>query len=1433
MYQRELAFTHSNWLYLELLNVAWPEGRGNRETKAPIRYFGKFFYNDGRCSVKVPPGKLRVEVWKGFEYQPQTRIVALAAGERKPLELALRRSISSTDLNYWGGDLHLHFDRVSREDERVLFDLLEAEDIQYALNLTWNNDTTTYRGTMDALSNPQRAMGERSIGTRGDYSILSEQEYRGNVYGHMLFAMLDHLVLPGAVHNINDWPVYGEVAKEIQAQNGYAFHAHGGYAQEVYADVVQGRVDGVELLQFGKYRGIQLEGWYHILNTGLRLPAYGASDFDACRKLGDCRTYGYHKGRPTMRQWLDAVAQGRSFVTSGPILLVEVDGHLPGDTIQRTGDGPYEVRIALQARSNVAPITNVDIIVNGEVVQELNLPRDEQPSQWFRHEQTLPLNRPSWIAARAYSRSPTGTPDAESHTNPIFVNIDGNAPYHEADVDWLIAELDKQITFHEQRVFDKQHLAIRFFERSKELLEGTRRQGQRRASEVPTRTSAADSATESASALQEFLETIPPRTPDEALAEMRTVDGLRLDLFAAEPMVTDPVVAAFDEHRQLFVGELVDYPYKPSEGGLPLGRVRILVDEDNDGHADQAHVFADRLLWPTGIAPWRGGVFVASAPDIWYLKDTDGDYRADVRQKVFTGFGTQNQQGMLNNLVLGIDGKIHGSTSSNGGDVRRVNPSDAQPVNLNGQAFRFDPDTFALEAILGNAQFGNTFDDLGHRFTCSESSPIVQVMVPPGYFQSNPHLRFSGTTREISVDGIDVFRISPVEPWRTIRSQRRVASRWLDAANPAVSHTNITSAAGLTCYRGDAFPVEMRGNMFVGCAQTHLVHRRRLEREGIQLHAHRVDEQQEINRSPDTWFRPVNFVNAPDGTLYVLDLYRETIESVHIPRDVAELLDLRNGRGYGRIYRLAPSDFKRPERPRLASATTAQLVAFLESENGWRRDTAQRLLNERQNQAAVRPLRELFSMSAADTTRLHAIYCLHQLGSLGPDILKSALVDESASVRRHTLRLAEEHWEGDVRLLDACLRLADDSDQEVRRQLALSLAASSEGRRLDAIQRLARRDGGDRWMRSAVLSAVPVDSAELFSRLAVDEGFLGQDHGLSFLIELSGQIGRRADAGEVDAFLEVLVTSDYFQESLDCQRHVLLALAKPLRRSGHCILESASTSSVAEMVYEQLNWAQRAAASDDSTAAVRQQAYVMLGFGQFNEAEGAFRAGISADADPSVQLAAVSALLELDDATIPTLLIEQWSGLAPDAARETIRVLVSRDDATNQLLNAIESEVLPPTCLSASDRSTLREHPSEAIRQRAESILGVVSPRADVLATYQAALAASGDLANGKRMYDEHCATCHKYGERGYDVGPNLAVIDYHTGETLLVHILDPNRDVNPKYQQYVVADQSGLLHVGMIAAQSAGSIILRQEEGKEVEVPSVNVESLQNRGSL
>ncbi|MCA9131600.1 MAG: CehA/McbA family metallohydrolase, partial [Planctomycetales bacterium] len=720
-------------------NGVWPDaGWGNRPGKAPVRYLGRFFYCDGRASLQVPAGAVRVEVWKGFEFQPHTLTTTALAGQTQELQLQLSRSVPMQPHDYWSGDPHIHIQRMDEADDRKILGLMKAEDIHVGSILAYNEPAGPYAGLMNRMEAPQRqGTGRRSTRADGSYVIQSAQEYRSAHYGHLNLYLLDELVMPGQSHNADNWPPFGQVGQMARALGGVSLYAHGGYAQEIYADVAQGNVDGVELLQFGVYRGIGLTDWYHILNSGFRFPAMGACDYPACRKLGDCKTYvrlPAVETTPDFEQWTRGMAAGHSFFTNGPMLLFTVDGKHPGERIDIAKNATARVTARLKVRSEVAPVTHVQLIGNGRIIHEMVVPKNQGMGSWLELELPVEITSSSWLAARAYSLSELGTPDAEAHTNPVWIYQDNAAPYERQSLDVMVAAIDAQIALHKKRKFEEQAQVIAYFEKSRDILMKIRERGGASANGHPSELDVVQGMLDdpgkrehSEEELREFLKPVPAKPIPEVLQSFELVDGFSMQLVAHEPLVNDPVAACFDADGNLYVCEMRDYPYKPAEGGQPLGTLRLLKDRDGDGTFDESHVFAEHLLWAGGVAPWKGGVYVAAAPDIWYFKDTDGDNRADVQRKVYTGFGLGNQQAMLNNLIWGLDHRIYGSTAGNGGEVQHVDSQQAgsPPISVNGRDFRFHPPDDQFESITGTVQFGNTFDDWGNRFLCSESRPLL------------------------------------------------------------------------------------------------------------------------------------------------------------------------------------------------------------------------------------------------------------------------------------------------------------------------------------------------------------------------------------------------------------------------------------------------------------------------------------------------------------------------------------------------------------------------------------------------------------------------------------------------------------------------------------------------------------------------------------
>lgn len=1419
----------------------WPRGWGNRPTKAPTRYLGRFFYCPGEATVTVPVGTVRVEVWKGFEYRPVSLTTQVVPGQQHTAELTLTRGVSLPELGYFSGDPHIHIPRASQEDEAKILDLMEAEDIRFATILAYNEPAGPYDGFMNKMDSPQlRGLGQRSVLSRGGYHIISGQEYRSGTYGHLNLFNLDNLVHSGEAFNANDWPLYGKVARGAREIGGFSFYAHGGYAKAIYADAVQGNIDGVELLQFGVYRGIGLIDWYRMLNCGFRFPIVGASDYPACRKLGDCKTYVHREQPPEFEQWLQGAAEGRCFVTTGPLLLLTVDRQPPGAMIHPSGKGPQRVTARVRVLSEVAPVSNVQLIVNGRVINEMKVPRDQGRGNWLQFEHQVELGESSWIAARAFSLSRLGTPDAEAHTNPVYVYLDGRAPYDRPSLDVLVTRIDGQIAAHKKRKFAQQAEVLAYFERSRDILLKIRAAGGASAKGHPSEIALGDPVLDNPGArshadeeLKAFLKPLPAKPIEEVLKSFETVDGLHMELVAREPLVHDPIAGAFDEHGNLYVCEMRDYPFKPQEGKRPIGSLRLLKDTDGDGRFDESHVFADQLLWAAGVAPWRGGVFVAAPPDIWYLKDTDGDNRADVRRRVFTGFGIGNQQAMVNNLTFGLDHKIYGSTAGNGGTIRPGDDPAAPGVSVNGRDFRFDPVSGRFETITGTVQFGNTFDDWGNRFLCSESQPLQHAVLPERYLARNPYLPVPRAIQNIAPGPVPSFRISPIERWRQIRSSRRIAHGNRSATSAGASHHVLDAAAGVTVYRGGAYPPGYYGNVFVGGPQTNLVHRRRLIPEGVTFRSERIDQQTEVVRSSDTWFRPVNFINAPDGTLYVLDMSREVLETIHVPLDVTKHLDFRSGRDRGRIYRIAPHGFRYPGPPGLGDATTDELVAALESPHGWWRDTAHRLLYQRQDRAAVAGLRHLLSGSSQPQSRLHALWSLEGLDALRDADLATALKDRSSSLRKHAVRLAESRLDRSPELLERILDLVGDTDSHVRCQVAFSLGEASGPTAAAALAEIARSSSSDNWIRIAVLSSATNFADRLMVELLGDEDFAQSSPGRNMLLQMATVVGAKQRSDELQRVLTALATQPAVVKDAGLQQQLVLALGAGLKRAGARLPLDSGDPRAAHFVQNLARQARRVASDQEADDRQRKSAIGMLGCLPYEETHETLSSLLDVSQSEAVQIAAIAAISDYADEEIGRLLLRGWRRYTPDVRKAALAALLLREQRTLLYLEAAVAGNVSTAGVEQAQRGQLLQHRNETVRSLARSLFGETTsrPRDEVLSSYQVALSLEGEASRGEQVFRRECSACHRIGKIGQVTGPDLASSPSRDPAAMLTHILDPNRYVLPTYVQYQAVDTEGRIFTGIIAAQTATSITLRREDNKSDTILRANIDELVSTG--
>ncbi|MGH9341935.1 MAG: PVC-type heme-binding CxxCH protein, partial [Acidobacteriota bacterium] len=928
----------------------------------------------------------------------------------------------------------------------------------------------------------------------------------------------------------------------------------------------------------------------------------------------------------------------------------------------------------------------------------------------------------------------------------------------------------------------------------------------------------------------------PPYSPQDAVETFRLPEGFRIELAAAEPDVADPVAISFDARGRMFVAEYADYPMG-SESGC---RIKLLEDTDGDGYFETSTVYADNLRFANSVMAWKEGVLVGAAPDIFYLADTDGDNRADEKRVVLTGFNPYNPQLRMNGLLYAIDNWIYGAYPKVGPSRRHPQQfgqpgepihfpdhPEVAPVDISelGMDFRFKPDQFKLEPVTGNSQFGNTFDAGGNRFMDWNSNHIRHAVIDFRYLTRNPYLNVS-SAMQFPSDHQDQSIVYPITEDPIFIHESQVGQ--------------FTSACGNSVYTGGSFSDKYNGAYFV-CEPVHnLVHADILVPDGPTFIARRALEEAEFLASTDPWFKPVFTMTGPDGGLYIADYYRKYVEHPdYVPEGMEGQFDLREGDDKGRIWRVVYDSGSKAPKPQLETASPSDLVKALSHPNMWWRLTAQRLLVDRQDFSAIPDLVALARKAPWAQAQIHALWTLEGIRSLEPDHVLAALGDDDPLVREHAIRLAEGVLIEPVQ--ERLLKMAGDPDERVSFQLACTLGLLPEKKSFEALNRIAARHLDNSWFQIAVLtsasenatrwyreflgSAEPTGTEEFLGRIA---GIVGARQKSGEIAEVLALIGRQGNpsrdrtprgyaAATLQGLADGLNQGSARQIDLPAStQQVLLDLVQSSSpQVGSSALDVISHIDLknSAQLRATLNRASETARNNQVPLEKRVNAVRLLGLDPTDAQILLFADLLSLQEPSDLRAAAARALVRIGNPESIQILLDGWRSYTVPVREVVWEGVSSKPDHLRALLDAVEDGRIQPWSLNRSQVARLTRARDSEISRRAQSLFkDLPDDRQEVIRKYRAALTMKGSPQQGRQVFEETCSACHKVGDMGAEVGPDLLNLTSRRSKGfLLIQILDPNLDITPGYESYTIETKDGRLLSGVIANESATSVTLRR----------------------
>lgn len=582
----------------------------------------------------------------------------------------------------------------------------------------------------------------------------------------------------------------------------------------------------------------------------------------------------------------------------------------------------------------------------------------------------------------------------------------------------------------------------------------------------------------------------PPLDPQKSLKTIKVQDGFEMQLVAGEQQVFNPVTMVFDGNGRMWVCEMTSY--MPNIDGkneeVPEGNITILEDTNGDGVADKRIEFLSDIILPRTVTFVNGGILYADHTSLYFAEVLPGD-KVGVREMVdkdyAKGGGLEHKP---NTMLYGLDGWYYNSKS----DKRyKAIPLDMEaPI---GSKEIYKNKYFKLVKGLSEyrGQWGLSMDDYGRLYHNGNSSPATGEYLRPSSLQRNPGFKTKIKTHKIGKNDVYPIRMNPGVNRGYMKGTLRNIT---DPNKPGYGKlARFTAASGNTVYRGTNFPANFYGASFVPEPGGNLISVRNIKEKEGSLYGTEIYKESEIVASTDERFRPVNLYTAPDGSLYILDLYHGILQHrVYVTTYLRNQLVSRgldkNNNDKGRIYRLKYTSGKLDSTPKMDSMSSAKLVPYLAHANGWWRDTARRLIVQRNDKSVAPAIESLISSSSDHKAQINALWTLEGLNVVTLSAVQSGLESSHKKVKVNAISVSEKLPVKDHEAMAVILEnLQSSADYEIAIQLALTAGTIKSAKSLVLLKTiLTSKLGGKTYMREAVISG-------LYGREKAFEASLGSD----------------------------------------------------------------------------------------------------------------------------------------------------------------------------------------------------------------------------------------------------------------------------------------------------------------------------------------------------